>query len=102
MDRAGVVPGAIDEVILGNANGAGEEHRNVARMATLLAGLPLQIPGVTVNRLCASGMSAITPRTTDEYGEVCRDAVIANQNGEIVARYDVLTLVEKEDTTYAR
>jgi acetyl-CoA C-acetyltransferase len=57
--RAGVDPDAIDEVILGNANGAGEENRNVARMATLLAGLPLHIPGITVNRLCASGLSAI-------------------------------------------
>src|SRR6195952_3043 len=50
---------AVGEVILGNANGAGEENRNVARMATLLAGLPLHIPGITVNRLCASGLSAI-------------------------------------------
>jgi acetyl-CoA C-acetyltransferase len=57
--RVGVDPDAIDEVILGNANGAGEENRNVARMATLLAGLPLHIPGITVNRLCASGLSAI-------------------------------------------
>ncbi|MBT2515711.1 acetyl-CoA C-acyltransferase [Arthrobacter sp. ISL-30] len=59
VERAGVDPDAIDEVILGNANGAGEENRNVARMATLLAGLPLHIPGITVNRLCASGLSAI-------------------------------------------
>jgi len=57
--RAGVDPEAVEEVILGNANGAGEENRNVARMATLLAGLPLHIPGITVNRLCASGLSAI-------------------------------------------
>lgn len=57
--RAGVDPAAIDEVILGNANGAGEENRNVARMAVLLAGLPDSIPGITVNRLCASGLSAI-------------------------------------------
>ncbi len=57
--RAGLDPESIDEVILGNANGAGEENRNVARMATLLAGLPLHIPGITVNRLCASGLSAI-------------------------------------------
>ena len=57
--RAGLDPDTIDEVILGNANGAGEENRNVARMATLLAGLPLHIPGITVNRLCASGLSAI-------------------------------------------
>ncbi len=59
VSRAGVDPDAIEEVILGNANGAGEENRNVARMATLLAGLPLHIPGITVNRLCASGLSAI-------------------------------------------
>ena len=59
VNRAGLVPEGIDEVILGNANGAGEENRNVARMATLLAGLPLHIPGITVNRLCASGLSAI-------------------------------------------
>ncbi|QCB96515.1 thiolase family protein [Arthrobacter sp. PAMC25564] len=57
--RAGLDPDSIDEVILGNANGAGEENRNVARMATILAGLPLHIPGITVNRLCASGLSAI-------------------------------------------
>lgn len=59
VSRAGLDPDSIDEVILGNANGAGEENRNVARMATLLAGLPLHIPGITVNRLCASGLSAI-------------------------------------------
>src|SRR5664279_2210799 len=57
--RAGIEPSCIDEVILGNANGAGEENRNVARMAVLLAGLPDSIPGITVNRLCASGLSAI-------------------------------------------
>ncbi|MDF9277133.1 acetyl-CoA C-acyltransferase [Arthrobacter sp. EH-1B-1] len=59
VHRTGLDPEAIDEVILGNANGAGEENRNVARMATLLAGLPNTIPGITVNRLCASGLSAI-------------------------------------------
>ncbi|MBB6344995.1 acetyl-CoA acetyltransferase family protein [Nonomuraea muscovyensis] len=48
-----------DEVILGNANGAGEENRNVARMAALLAGLPVTTPGATVNRLCGSGMEAV-------------------------------------------
>ncbi|MFS6528556.1 acetyl-CoA C-acyltransferase [Microbacterium aurugineum] len=50
----------IDEVILGAANQAGEDNRNVARMAVLLAGLPDTVPGITVNRLCASGMSAVT------------------------------------------
>ena len=48
----------IDDVVFGNANGAGEENRNVARMATLLAGLPTSIPGVTVNRLCGSSLDA--------------------------------------------
>lgn len=50
---------AIEEVILGCANQAGEDNRNVARMATLLAGLPETVPGITVNRLCASGLSAV-------------------------------------------
>ena len=58
--RTGIDPAAVDEVILGNANGAGEENRNVARMAWLLAGLPDTVSGLTVNRLCASGMSAIS------------------------------------------
>ncbi|MDQ0708033.1 3-oxoadipyl-CoA thiolase [Arthrobacter woluwensis] len=60
VERSGVDPEAIDEVILGAANQAGEDNRNVARMAVLLAGLPDSIPGFTVNRLCASGMTAIT------------------------------------------
>ncbi len=59
LDQAGEL-GAIDEVILGAANQAGEDNRNVARMSVLLAGLPDEVPGITVNRLCASGMSAIT------------------------------------------
>ncbi|MFF4865515.1 thiolase family protein [Streptomyces sp. NPDC002405] len=52
-------PVRIDDVYFGNANGAGEENRNVARMAGLLAGLPTSVPGVTVNRLCASGLEAV-------------------------------------------
>ena len=54
-----VDPAAIADVVLGNANQAGEDNRNVARMAALLAGLPPSVPGETVNRLCASGMSAV-------------------------------------------
>jgi acetyl-CoA acetyltransferase family protein len=57
--RAGVPAEAIDEVVLGAANQAGEDNRNVARMAVLLAGLPDTVPGYTVNRLCASGLTAI-------------------------------------------
>lgn len=60
IEESGIDPAAVDEVILGNANGAGEENRNVARLAWLLAGYPDSVPGITVNRLCASGMSAIT------------------------------------------
>ncbi len=52
-------PGRIDDVVLGDTNGAGEDNRNVARMAALLAGLPVTVPGVTVNRLCASGGEAL-------------------------------------------
>ncbi|HSK17303.1 MAG TPA: thiolase family protein [Gaiellaceae bacterium] len=59
VERAGVPPGEIEDVYLGAANQAGEDNRNVARMAALLAGLPQQVAGVTVNRLCASGLSAV-------------------------------------------
>jgi 3-oxoadipyl-CoA thiolase len=59
-DRNGRVDwAAIDDVIMGDANQAGESNRNVARMATLLAGLPVEVPGTTINRLCASGMDAV-------------------------------------------
>ena len=58
MHRHDFDPGRIDDVIMGGANQAGEDNRNVARMSLLLAGLPFSVPGETVNRLCASGMSA--------------------------------------------
>jgi 3-oxoadipyl-CoA thiolase len=57
--RAGIEPAAIEDVYFGCANQAGEDNRNVARMGALLAGFPHSVPGVTVNRLCASGLSAI-------------------------------------------
>ena len=59
VKRTKIDPSKIDDVILGCANQAGEDNRNVARMASLLAGLPFTVPGETVNRLCASGMSAV-------------------------------------------
>jgi 3-oxoadipyl-CoA thiolase len=59
VERAGIDPEQIDDVFLGCANQAGEDNRNVARMAVLLAGLPYSVPGVTLNRLCASGLSAV-------------------------------------------
>ena len=58
VERSGIDPRAIDDVILGCANQAGEDNRNVARMALLLAGLPIEVPGQTVNRLCGSGLQA--------------------------------------------
>jgi acetyl-CoA C-acetyltransferase len=76
VDRAGVDEAEIEDVFVGCANQAGEDNRNVARMAVLLAGLPDSVPGVTVNRLCASGLSAVV--------EACR-AVAAGEGDLFVA-----------------
>ena len=59
VERSGIAGASIDDIILGCANGAGEDNRNVARMAGLLAGLPVEVPGQTVNRLCGSGLQAV-------------------------------------------
>jgi len=59
VDRAGIAAADIEEVYLGYANQAGEDNRNIARMALLLAGLPATVAGATINRLCASGLSAV-------------------------------------------
>jgi acetyl-CoA acetyltransferase family protein len=74
----GLDPAAVDDVVFGNANGAGEENRNVARMAVLLAGLPTSIPGVTVNRLCASSLEAaiVASRAVE-----CGDAALVATGG---------------------
>jgi 3-oxoadipyl-CoA thiolase len=76
VERAGVPAAEIEDVFLGCANQAGEDNRNVARMAALLAGLPDTVPGVTVNRLCASGLSAVV--------EACR-AIAAGEGDLFVA-----------------
>ncbi len=82
--RAGVDPELVDEVILGSANQAGEDNRNLARMAALLAGLPESVPGFTVNRLCASGLTAIaTARQLIAAGDA--DLVVAG-GGESMTR----------------
>ncbi|MFI9838833.1 thiolase family protein [Nonomuraea sp. NPDC051941] len=74
--RAGIAPDLVDEVVLGAANQAGEDNRNVARMALLLAGLPDSVPGFTVNRLCASGLTAVaTARALIAAGDA--DVVVA-------------------------
>lgn len=59
VEQVGLDPATVDDVLLGCANGAGEDNRNVARMAGLLAGLPVEIPGQTINRLCGSGLQAV-------------------------------------------
>lgn len=59
VKRTGITPGIVEEVYLGCANQAGEDNRNVARMAVLLAGFPVTVPAVTFNRLCASGLAAV-------------------------------------------
>jgi 3-oxoadipyl-CoA thiolase len=59
VERNELDPATVDDVYMGNTNAAGEDNRNVARMAALLAGLPVEVPGVTVNRLCASGLEAV-------------------------------------------
>ena len=59
VERTGIDPASVDDVILGAANQAGEDNRNVGRMAALLAGLPIEVPGQTVNRLCGSGLQAV-------------------------------------------
>jgi 3-oxoadipyl-CoA thiolase len=76
VEQSGVDPEQIEDVYLGCANQAGEDNRNVARMAILLAGLPQSVPGVTVNRLCASGLSAVV--------EACR-AIRAGEGDVFVA-----------------
>ncbi len=59
LDKTGIDGAQVDEVVIGDSNGAGEDNRNVGRMAALLAGLPTEVPGVTVNRLCGSGLEAV-------------------------------------------
>jgi 3-oxoadipyl-CoA thiolase len=59
VERTGLPVGEVEDVFFGCTNGAGEDNRNVARMASLIAGLPQEVPGVTVNRLCASGLEAV-------------------------------------------
>src|SRR6188474_686139 len=76
VQRTGLDPARIDDVIFGDANQAGEDNRNVARMGALLAGLPDSVAGVTLNRLCASGLSAVVSAF---------HAVLAGDAGVVVA-----------------
>lgn len=98
VEEAGLDPAAVDEVIIGNANGAGEENRNIARMAWLLAGYPDTVPGITVNRLCASGMSAIALATAMvESGQA--DVVLA---GGVESMSRAPWVMEKPTTPFAK
>ena len=97
LDRTGIAGAAVDEVICGNANQAGEDNRNVARMALLLAGLPNSVPGHTVNRLCASGLTAIN---TAARLIACGDAQIVIAGGvESMTRAPIV--VEKGEQAFA-
>src|SRR5688572_27078434 len=76
VERARFDPARLDDVILGCTNQAGEDNRNVARMAALLAGFPVEVPGQTVNRLCGSGLQAVASAA---------QAVRANEGDAFVA-----------------
>ncbi|MFN8723488.1 MAG: 3-oxoadipyl-CoA thiolase [Rhodospirillales bacterium] len=94
----GVPAAAIDEVIYGCANQAGEDNRNVARMAALLAGLPVEVPGTTVNRLCGSGMDAVAIAARQiRTGEA--DLVIA---GGVESMSRAPFVMPKADTAFSR
>ncbi|MFG3026774.1 thiolase family protein [Streptomyces sp. NPDC048254] len=96
--RAGVPGEAVDEVVLGAANQAGEDNRDVARMAALLAGLPHTVPGYTVNRLCASGLTAVASAAQAiRAGEV--DLVVA---GGVESMTRAPWVMEKPGTPWAK
>ena len=98
VDRSGLPPERVEDVILGCANQAGEDNRNVARMAGLLAGLPVEAGGLTVNRLCGSGLQAINSAAhAIMVGD--GDAFVAG-GVESMSRAPLVTL--KAETAFAR
>ncbi|WP_353650984.1 acetyl-CoA C-acyltransferase [Nakamurella sp. A5-74] len=98
VQRTGIDPSCIDEVVWGAANQAGEDNRNVARMATLLAGLPDTVPGFTVNRLCASGLTAVSTAAAMVASEQA-DVVIA---GGVESMTRAPWVLAKPETAFAR
>lgn len=98
VERSGVDPAAIDDVYFGAANQAGEDNRNVARMAALLAGLPETVPGSTVNRLCASGLEAINVAARTIEGN-CGDIIVA---GGVESMSRAPFVVAKSQTAFSR
>jgi acetyl-CoA acetyltransferase family protein len=97
-ERAGVEPRDVADVILGCANQAGEDNRNVARMALLLAGFPIEVPGQTVNRLCGSGMQA-TITAAREIQAGAADVVVA---GGVESMTRAPWVVPKPDSPHPR
>ncbi len=98
VERTGIDPALIDDVCFGAANQSGEDNRNVARMASLLAGLPESVPGVTVNRLCASGLEAVNiAARCIESG--CGDVFIA---GGVESMSRAPLVIGKAESAYAR
>lgn len=98
VEKSGIDPALIEDVYFGAANQAGEDNRNVARMASLLAGLPETVPGVTVNRLCASGLEAVNiAARMIEAGQ--GDAFIA---GGVESMSRAPFVLSKADSAYAR
>ena len=98
VSRAGVEPKDVDDVILGCANQAGEDNRNVARMALLLAGFPVEVPGQTVNRLCGSGMQA-TIAAAREIQAGAADVIVA---GGVESMTRAPWVMAKPDGPYPR
>jgi 3-oxoadipyl-CoA thiolase len=98
VERNGLPPGEVDEVYMGCTNQAGEDNRNVARMGVLLAGLPVEVPGVTVNRLCASGLEAVNQGARQV---MCGDADLVLAGGvESMTRAPLVTA--KPDRSFPR
>jgi 3-oxoadipyl-CoA thiolase len=97
--RSGIDRALIDDVVLGNANGAGEENRNVARMAALLADLPVEVPGQTINRLCGSGLQALNSAA---HAIMVGDGDVIVAGGvESMTRAPTVTLKPEPDDTHA-
>ncbi len=98
VDRTGIDPALIEDIYLGATNQAGEDNRNVARMAALLAGLPVTVAGCTVNRLCASGLEAINiAARMIETG--CADVLVA---GGVESMSRAPWVVAKVETAFSR
>ncbi|MCY0887343.1 MAG: acetyl-CoA C-acyltransferase [Alicyclobacillaceae bacterium] len=98
IERAGVAASMVEEVFFGCANQAGEDNRNVARMALLLAGLPESVPGVTVNRLCASGLEA--------FNQAARAIMVGEMDMAIAGGVESMTraplVLQKPEMEYVR